>query len=457
MFPTLVVALGMILGVGGAARAQLTAVPGVTGKPIANDTGKADTAAAPTEDNPEATVAATSRPISVKKPVEDDVLERTLLDLLPQYPGVTSVNVQVNDGVVRLQGQVDNEDVRNNVTQFARRVEGVRLILNQMKTDVQTMTAWQLAGKVLENIWNTVSRKWLLVLISLAIVIVFSLLARLFNTYSETLLGPFVKNVLLRSVLGSFIGSLLFFGGLMMALGILDMTHVVLSILGLASIVGLAVGFAFRDITENFIASILLGVRRPFYVGDYVQVAGKAGFVRSLNTRATVLVTLDGTHVRIPNATIFKEVLVNSSASPSVRGTFDVLIPYETSTASALEAVTQASGSKRASSPIRRLGPWSMDWSRMACGSALLWIPSQRIDAFKLFSDAKLRAKVALQQAGITPPPTVATITVAGRVPIDVSEADGRTANTLVHPETVITNEQAEANLQRDSHAADHV
>ena len=294
-------------------------------------------------------------------------------------------------------------------------------------------------------------------LIALAIVIVFSLLARLFNTYSETLLGPFVKNVLLRSVLGSLLSSLLFFGGLMVALGILDMTQVVLSILGLASIVGLAIGFAFRDITENFIASILLGVRRPFSVGDYVQVAGKAGFVRSLNTRATVLVTLDGIHVRIPNATIFKEVLVNSSASPSVRGTFDVLIPYEASTASALEAVTQALRQQEGilNDPPARALVDGLEPSGVRL-RAYFWMPSQRIDAFKLFSDAKLKAKVALQQVGITPPPTVATITVAGRVPVDISEADGRAANTLVHPGTVITNEQAEANLQRDSHAADH-
>ena len=99
---------------------------------------------------------------------------------------------------------------------------------------------------------------------------------------------------------------------------------------------------SFLTCFEMFIASILLGVRRPFRVGDYIQVAGQAGVVKTLNTRATVLVTLEGNHVRIPNSTIYKEILVNSSASSSSRGTFDVLVPYSVSVAGALEAMTRA-------------------------------------------------------------------------------------------------------------------
>src|SRR6185437_4821909 len=77
-------------------------------------------------------------------------------------------------------------------------------------------------------------------------------------------------------------------------------------------------------------------------IGDYVQVAGQAGVVSSLNTRATVLVTLEGQHIRIPNNIIYKEIMINASASPSTRGSFDVIVPYTASTATALEAMTRA-------------------------------------------------------------------------------------------------------------------
>ena len=178
--------------------------------------------------------------------------------------------------------------------------------------------------------------------LALAIVVISMLLARLFATRSETILAPFLRNVLLRSVAGSVISSLVVIGGLMLALGALRLTQVVLSILGVASIVGLAVGFAFRDITENFIASVLLGVRRPFQIGDYITVAGQTGVVKSLNTRATVLVTLEGNHVRIPNATVFKEIMINSTASPSSRNSFDVVIPNDASIVDAIEAINRS-------------------------------------------------------------------------------------------------------------------
>ena len=85
---------------------------------------------------------------------------------------------------------------------------------------------------------------------------------------------------------------------------------------------------------------MLLGLRRPFQIGDYVTVSGQSGVVKSLNTRATVLVTFEGNHVRIPNSVIFKEIMVNATASPSFRNSFDVVIPYEASTAAAIDAIS---------------------------------------------------------------------------------------------------------------------
>ena len=440
--------------------AQIPGLPSVS-KPAASSTAGAGTnkgegpTVAPTLDNPEATVATASGPISVEKPV-DDVVQAMLADLLPKYQGVRSVQVAVENGVVTLDGQVEDADVRENVTLFTRRVEGVRLVLNRMKTDAQVLTASELAGKVLWGLWRTVARSWLLVVIALAIGLSGLLLARLFNTYSEVLLAPFIKNVLVRSVVGSLLSSILIVGGILLGLNVLDLTQAVLSILGLAGVVGLAVGFAFRDIAENFIASILLGVRRPFRIGDYVEVAGKAGVVLSLNTRATVLVTLEGNHIRIPNNIIYKEILVNSSASPSSRGSFDVMIPYAVSTAQALDAVTRALDEQEgilADPPPRALlEALERDGVRLR---AYYWIPVRGIDGNKLQSDVKLKVKVALQQAGITPPPTGVMISVAGRVPVDVSETGGRARSEVVAPSPLVTADQAKANLRHDTRAAE--
>ena len=143
-----------------------------------------------------------------------------------------------------------------------------------------------------------------------------------------------------------------------------------MSVLGVSGLVVLAVGFAFRDITENFIASVLLGLRRPFQIGDYVTIAGQSGVVKSLNTRATVLVTLEGKHVRIPNSTIFKEIMVNATASPSFRTSFDVVIPNEASTAAAIDAhQPRPARDEGRPAATRRRGRWSRRWSPAGSGS----------------------------------------------------------------------------------------
>ncbi len=420
----------------------------------ANAPAKADANAT---DVPHATVAAPSGPITVEKSVDDEALRGTLVQLLPQYPHVRHVDVRVRNGVVTLEGQAEDDDTCDEITAFTRKVEGVRLVLNRMKTDAQVMSAYQLAGKVLKEIGTTISQKWLLALLALAIAAAALGLARIFGTHAETLLAPFVTNVLLRAVLGSLLSSLMILGGIMIALSILNLTHAVLSILGLAGVVGLAVGFAFRDIAENFIASILLGVRRPFRIGDYIQVASQAGVVLSLNTRATVLVTLEGNHIRIPNAIIYKEILVNSSASTSCRGNFDVLIPYEVSTAKAIEAMNTALQEQDGilSDPPSRVLVDGLEVAGVRL-RAYFWFPVQGVDGMRLQSDAKLRVKVALQQAKITPPPSNVAVAVLGRVPIDVARAESHSrVDTIVRPSGIVTTAQAEANLRKDSRAAD--
>ena len=154
----------------------------------------------------------------------------------------------------------------------------MRLVLNQTDTDEEVMTGSEFAEQELGNFRDYFERKWILILMALAIVAVSWLLAQFFASHVRDAAGaPVVHNVLLRSVVGSIISALLVIGGLMLALGTLRLTHAVMSILGVSGLVVLAVGFAFRDITENFIASVLLGIRRPFQIGDYVTIAGQSG------------------------------------------------------------------------------------------------------------------------------------------------------------------------------------
>jgi small conductance mechanosensitive channel len=417
--------------------------------------GKAITA--PTEDNPEATAAEATGPIAVAETVSDDSVKRKLAKLLPKYPGVREIGVEVEDGVVTLTGHVADNDVRERLREFVRRVQGVNLVLNQTKTDAQVLTAREYALKQIRGYWDVISRKWLLWLFAVGLVLAASAVARVFKRYSEILLTPFTGNLLLRSVLGSVIAGLIVIGGVLSALHLLGMTEAVLSFVGLAGVVALAIGFAFRDIAENFIASVMLGLRRPFRVGDVIEVAGKSGVVKSLNTRATVLVTLDGSQVRIPNAVIFKEVLVNKSASTNVRGSFDVIVPWNASIATATEAITKAlrehEGFEEDPPPRTLLEAIEPGGIRLR---SFFWFPARGVDRGKLLNDAQLAAKVALQKAGINPAPAPAPliVQVSGEGPLEGLRSRAGAGASSGAGEPALTTDQVQANLRHDTEAA---
>lgn len=432
------------------AGAQAPALPTVRGGTQGTpESPSAKAITAPTEDNPEATAAEATGPIPVAETVSDDSVRRKLEGLLPKYPGVRKIGVEVDDGVVTLTGHVADNEVRDRLREFVRRVQGVNLVLNHTKTDVQVLTAREYALKQIHGYWDIIARKWLLCVFAVGLVLAASALARLFKRFSDTLLTPFTGNLLLRSVLGSVIAVLIVIGGLLAALHLLGMTEAVLSFLGLAGVVTLAVGFAFRDIAENFIASVMLGVRRPFRVGDFIEIAGKAGVVKSLNTRATVLVTLDGSQVRIPNAMIFKETLVNKTASSSVRGSFDVVIPWDASIATATEAITKA---LRAHEGFEADPPPRTLVEAVEPGGIRLrsyfWFPARGVDRLKLLSDAQLAVKVALQKAGVTPAPARMIVQVIG----DQSLLPARAASRPGSP--ALAADQLQVNLQHDTEAA---
>ena len=111
---------------------------------------------------------------------------------------------------------------------------------------------------------------------------------------------------------------------LLIALEILDATAVVGAMLGTAGVIGIALGFAFKDTLENYLAGVLMRLRQPFAPQDLVVIDGQEGIVVALTSRATILMTLDGNHLRLPNALVFRSVMLNYTRNPSRRFEFDI-------------------------------------------------------------------------------------------------------------------------------------
>jgi small-conductance mechanosensitive channel len=93
-------------------------------------------------------------------------------------------------------------------------------------------------------------------------------------------------------------------------------------------ILGFTIGFALQDVSKNFVAGILLLLLQPFDLGDAIEVAGYSGTVKTVDLRATEILTFDGREVSIPNSEVFTNALVNFSRNTERRISLDVNVSY---------------------------------------------------------------------------------------------------------------------------------
>lgn len=98
-----------------------------------------------------------------------------------------------------------------------------------------------------------------------------------------------------------------------------------IELLGLRSV---AIGFAFRDVLQNFLAGILMLVTEPFRIGDQIVFGSYEGTVEDIQTRATIIKTYDSRRVVIPNAELFTNSVTVNTAYATRRLQYDVGIGY---------------------------------------------------------------------------------------------------------------------------------
>ncbi|HEY0132855.1 MAG TPA: mechanosensitive ion channel family protein [Nannocystis sp.] len=117
--------------------------------------------------------------------------------------------------------------------------------------------------------------------------------------------------------------------GLLIALGLLQLDKTVTSLLAGVGVVGLALGFAFQDIAANFMSGFIMALRPPFEKGDLVDTGGQVGIIERIELRATLLTTLQGLSVIIPNKDVFQSPIINYTRTGDRR--MDLLVGIEQS------------------------------------------------------------------------------------------------------------------------------
>ena len=185
------------------------------------------------------------------------------------------------------------------------------------------------AQSLLAELWSNFIYRLPGLAVGILVMVIFITLA---TPLSRLLVKPLTRattSPLLRSVIQRSISTVVVLLGIYLFLFLAGLTGFAIAVVSGTGVVGLILGFAFRDIAENFISSLLLTVQRPFRIGDIVQINEFTGIIQKVTARATTLVDFDGNHIQIPNATIYKGVIKNLTANPLMRGNFIVGVGYD--------------------------------------------------------------------------------------------------------------------------------
>ena len=150
--------------------------------------------------------------------------------------------------------------------------------------------------------------------VTLVLLVIFLLLAKFGSKLFRKLFSKTSNNEALEHLFSTVIYVAILSLGLFIMLGVLGLDRALTSILAGIGVVGLALAFAFQDITANFLSGIILAFRRPFKTGDIIETKDIMGKVTKTNLRDTVIETFQGQEVYIPNKDFLQHAFYNFSA-----------------------------------------------------------------------------------------------------------------------------------------------
>jgi len=353
--------------------------------------------------------------ISVENSVQQDAaIAVRIREIIHQLDGYENVAVYVSDGIVTLRGTTLDAATAEALTDLAARVEGVVAIENEV---TETTDVVERLTPAIERLWDRIEQTiaflpLLLIAVFAGLLVIWSgfLIARMQNPWDRIAPNAFIADIY-RQVVRLFFVVL----GVVLALDLLNLTALLSTILGAAGIAGLAIGIAVRDTVENFIASIMLSVRQPFRPKDLVEIEGDLGHVIRLTSRATILLSPDGNHIRIPNSKVFSARIVNYTRNDERRFTFTLGIDPNADLAEA-QAIILAALEEL---PYLLDSPGPSTWVEDVGDSTITitaagWVKQHETGLFMARGEAIRLAKARLEEAGITlPEPTYRLITDA--------------------------------------------
>ncbi len=357
--------------------------------------------------------------VDVQPAARDEEIAKRLTGILRSTGWFQGESVSVQNGVVFLEGRTTDEQYKAWAGNLAAKTQDVAAVVNRIQ--VIQRSPWDLTPAVdqARALLRSSIRALPQIGLGLLLLALSWFAAGWVARFARPLLAHSMQSPLLRDVAARALAFPVFFLGLYFVLQILGLTRLALTVLGGTGLAGLIVGIAFRNVVENFLASIMISTHHPFRTGDLVEIGQHTGIVERVTTRGTVLIGLDGNYIQIPNATVYVSEITNYSANPKRRLDFAVGIGYDDGIPAAQELLLQVlldhPAVLKEPEPlvlVEKLGASSVDLR------VFFWIDSSRHDFLKVKSSAIRLTKRALQAGGFTLPDSAREVIFPQGVPL---------------------------------------
>lgn len=396
--------------------------------------------------------------VKVVPEASDAKIGKRLHRILKSTGWFAATRVSVHDGVVFLDGTTGTQEHRAWAGMLAENTQGTVAVVNRINANADVGSTLARAGEEFTSFYQQAVRAWPLVGLAALIILTTWLIARLVALAVRRLFAGRIASPLLLSVVARAFAIPVFLLGVYFVLQFSGLTRLAITVLGGTGLIGIIIGFGLRDIAENFLASILLSVRNPFRSGDLIEVSGHTGVVQNLNVRSTVLLTLDGNQVQIPNATVYKSIIKNFSSIPSRRAEFAIGIGYDSSAAKAQALIAEVLHGHPAvlKTPeplvlVEELGAATVNLR------IYYWFDSATYSPYKINSALLRQTKNALLKGGIELPDTAREVIFPKGVPItqiaSTAEAPSRSESgtDAAHAADEMSTTPSEGNLSNET------
>lgn len=250
------------------------------------------------------------------------------------------------------------------------------------------------------------------VAVALLVMILFYFIAKIASYSIKKILNKISDRAAINNLFAIFINLFVLAIGLIIALNLLHLEKTITSLLAGAGILGLAIGFAFQDVSANFIAGVLMAFRKPIQIGDIINSQGYTGVVEEIDMRVTIIRTFQGLHVIIPNKDVFQTPVTNYTKTDDRRIDLEVGVSYAEDLEKVKEITLDAVKDLPYLLPNKEIGFYYNEFGDSSINfTIMIWVQYPDEPGFlKARSDVIIKIKKAFDENGITIPFPIRTL-----------------------------------------------